>query len=92
MPGEEVFYYLSASPQAVGAALIKEEHGIQRPIYYVSHALKDAELMYPNVQKFAYALVVAARKLRSYFQGRTIIVLTDQPLRQFYTSPIYQAD
>lgn len=49
--------------------------------------LKDAETRYPNLQKFALALVVASRKLRHYFQGRQIRVITDQPLRKILHKP-----
>ena len=36
---------------------------------------------YPFIEKFAYALVMASRKLRPYFEAHKILVLTDQPLR-----------
>lgn len=75
------------SPKAVAAVLIKEEHGMQKPIYYISHALKDAETCYPDVEKFMYALVIVARKLCPYFQRRTITVLIDKPLRRILHKP-----
>ena len=36
-----------------------------------------------KIEKLAYALLIAARKLRYYFQAHLIAVLTDQPLKQF---------
>lgn len=60
---------------------------MQKQIYYVSHALKDEETRYPNIEKFAYALVIAVRKLCPYFQGRTITLLTDKPLRRILHKP-----
>lgn len=45
------------------------------------------ETRYPDVEKFAYALVIAARKLRLYFQGRTITMLTDKLLRKILHKP-----
>lgn len=72
---------------AVGAALIREQEGEQRPVYYVSQVLKDVETRYPNLEKFAFALVTASRKLRHYFQGREIKVITDQPLRRIIHKP-----
>ncbi|XP_077221986.1 uncharacterized protein LOC143855806 [Tasmannia lanceolata] len=69
------------------AVLVREEHRQQRPIYYISKVLHDAEIRYQRVEKLAYALVVAARKLRPYFQAHTIKVLTDQPLRQVLHRP-----
>ena len=50
-------------------------------MYYVSHALAEAEVNYPLIEKFAYTLVMASHKLRLYFEAYKIIVLTDQPLR-----------
>ena len=34
------------------------------------------------MEKLAFALVTAARKLKPYFQAHTIVVLTDRPLRR----------
>ncbi|XP_077242538.1 uncharacterized protein LOC143883059 [Tasmannia lanceolata] len=53
----------------------------------VSRVLHDAETRYQNIEKFAYALVVSARKLRPYFQAHTIVLLTDQPLRKILQKP-----
>lgn len=33
------------------------------------------------MEKLVFALVISSRKLRQYFQGRLIIVMTNQPLR-----------
>ena len=41
-----------------------------------------AENRYVMLEKLAYALLIAARKLRHYFQAHSITVLTDQPLKQ----------
>ena len=41
--GEELQLYLAVSPQAVSSVLIREEKGVQRPIYYASHVLHGAE-------------------------------------------------
>ena len=51
-------------------------------MYYTSKALVEAETRYPLVEKWALALIPAARKLRPYFQAHLIVVMTDQPLRQ----------
>ena len=39
------------------------------------------------MEKLAFALITAARKLKPYFQAHTIIVPTDQPLRRAMTNP-----
>ena len=81
-PGEELYLYITVSQAAVSATLVREEEGTQRPVYFVSRAFRGAEERYPRMEKLAFTLVTAARKLKPYFQAHTIIVLTDQPLKR----------
>ena len=81
-PGEELFLYLAVSPAAISAALFREEEKVQKPVYYASRALRGAEERYPPMEKLAFALVIAARKLKPYFQAYTVNILTDKPLRR----------
>ncbi|XP_074350117.1 uncharacterized protein LOC141689659 [Apium graveolens] len=81
-PGEPLYLYIAAGERAVSSALIWEENGSQSPVYYVSQVLEDAETRNPNLEKFALAPVHSSRKLRQYFQGREIKVITNQPLRK----------
>ncbi|KAM1545222.1 hypothetical protein ACFX10_045592 [Malus domestica] len=68
--------------------LSKPEYGnVERPVYYASKALQDAETRYSNIEKLALALVMSAGKLRPYFQAHSIIVLTNHHLRQILQSP-----
>ncbi|KAM1519686.1 hypothetical protein ACFX1Z_022459 [Malus domestica] len=60
---------------------------VEIPVYYASNALQDAETRYSNIEKLALALVMSTRKLRSYFQAHSIIMLTNHPLRQILQSP-----
>ena len=50
-------------------------------VYYISHALAGAEINHPLIEKFAYALVIASRKLWPHFKAHKVIILTDQPLK-----------
>ena len=70
------------SPHAVNSALIKEEGKIHKPVYYTSRALREVEGRYPMMEKLSFALVIASRKLRHYFQAHIINVLTDHPLKK----------
>lgn len=45
------------------------------------------ETRYPKMEKWVLALVIAAKKLRPYFQAYPIIVMTDQPFRQVLYKP-----
>ena len=84
-PREELFLYLAVA--VVSAALIKEEDKVQIPVYYASRALHGEEERYSPMEKLAFALVTAARKLKLYFQAHTVIVLTDKPLRRAMSNP-----
>ena len=52
---------------AMSATLIQEEDKRQPPVYYVSQAFYGAEAKYPRIEKIAFALIVASRKLHPYF-------------------------
>ncbi|XP_050280556.1 uncharacterized protein LOC126721549 [Quercus robur] len=67
--GEELYLYLAVSPHAVSSALIREEGKVQKPVYYTSRALRGAEGRYLLIEKLAFALITASRKLRHYFQA-----------------------
>ena len=85
--GEELYLYLAISQTAISTVLVREEDGSQRPVYFTSRALRGAEERYPQMEKLAFALIIAARKLKPYFQAHTIVVLTDKPLRKAMSSP-----
>ncbi|XP_075492469.1 uncharacterized protein LOC142530521 [Primulina tabacum] len=48
-PGEKLFVYLPNTEYVVSSVLIKEEGSDQKPVYYVSHALRGPELRYSEV-------------------------------------------
>ncbi|KAM1949442.1 hypothetical protein ACFX15_009497 [Malus domestica] len=80
--GDTLIIYLSVSASAVSSVLIRNDGNVERPVYYASKTLQDAETRYSNIEKLALALVMSARKLHPYFQAHSIIVLTNHPIRQ----------
>ena len=82
IPGEELYLYLTVSPHVVCSALIRKEKKVQKLVYYTSRALRKAEGRYPMIEKLAFALITASRKLRHYFQGHVFNVMTDHPLKK----------
>ena len=74
--------YLAVLATVVSAALIQKEDKRQLLVYYVSQAFQGAEAKYPRIEKIAFALIVASRKLRQYFQANPILVMTDQPVKK----------
>ncbi|KFK40896.1 hypothetical protein AALP_AA2G057300 [Arabis alpina] len=85
--GEPLFLYIAVSETAVSVVLVREERGEQKPIFYVSKTLTDAETRYPQLEKLALFVVMASQKLRPYFQSHTIVILSTFPLRSVLHSP-----
>ena len=76
-----LFAYIAVASQAVSLVLIREDNGTQRPVYYVSKSLQEAETRYLPLEKAILAVVQATRKLPHYFQAQTVVVLTQLPLK-----------
>ncbi|XP_074346421.1 uncharacterized protein LOC141685203 [Apium graveolens] len=85
--GETLILYLAVSEYSVSAVLVKEEASHQWPVYYVRKMLLDAETRYTNMEKLVYALILAARKLRPYFQAYQVEVRTAYPLWHILHKP-----
>ena len=51
-------------------------------MYYTSRALKGAEGRYLLMEKLAFALITASKKLRHYFQAHIINVMMNHPLKK----------
>ena len=64
------------SKSAVNIALVRENDGIQKPVYYVSKSLTGAQTKYQRMEKLALVFFITSRKLRQYFQAFLIIMLT----------------
>ena len=80
--GDTLFMYLTVSDIAVSVVLFKEgEDGRQRPVFFVSKSLADAETRYSHLEEAALALRTAAKKLCPYFQAHPIVVLTNLPIQ-----------
>jgi hypothetical protein len=60
---------------------------VQKPVYFVSTVLCDARERYTMQQKLLYTLLITSRKLRHYFQGHPIKVVTDRPLETILRNP-----
>jgi hypothetical protein len=83
--GTPLLLYVAASHSAVSAALVQEKHDgqvkRQAPIYFVSEVLSLSKKNYTELGKVLYAVLMASRKLRHYFQAYYIIVPSSQPLK-----------
>ena len=76
-----LFAYIVVAPYAVSLVLVRVDSGVQRPVYYVSKSLHEAEVRYLTLENAILAVVHATRKLPHYFQSHTVVVLTQLSLR-----------
>jgi ribonuclease HI len=84
-PGAPLLLYVAASHSTVSAALVQEKLDgqikKQAPVYFVSEVLSLSNKNYTELEKLLYAVLMASRKLRHYFQAFHIIVPSSQPLK-----------
>ncbi|XP_071718801.1 uncharacterized protein [Rutidosis leptorrhynchoides] len=78
--GETLMLYLTTSKVAISSILVADMG--QMLVYFVTKALSSNQVNYPPIENLVYVLVHSARRLRTYFQAHSIVVFTDQPLRQ----------
>ena len=88
-PDEVLFAYIAVAPYAVSLVLIRVDNGIQRPVYYVSKSLHEAEVRYLLLEKAILAVVLGTRKLPHYFQVHTVVVLMQLLLKTILRSTDY---
>ena len=64
---EVLFAYIAVAPHAVSLVLIRVDSDKQRPVYYVSKSLHEAEICYLPLEKAILAVVHGTQKLPHYF-------------------------
>ncbi|KAK1613426.1 hypothetical protein QYE76_037099 [Lolium multiflorum] len=83
---EPMLLYIAATNKVISLVIVvvrKEEgfeHGVQRPVYYISEVLTESKQRYPHFQKLAYGVFLGSRKLRHYFQEHPMTVVSKAPL------------
>jgi ribonuclease HI len=91
--GEPLYLYIAATTQVVSAVIVVErtEEGhalpVQRLVYYISEVLFETKARYPQIQKLLYAVVLARRKLRHYFEAHPVMVVSSFPLGEIIRNP-----
>jgi ribonuclease HI len=90
---ELMLLYIAATNQVVSSVLVVEraeegkEHGVQRPVYYLSEVLSPTKQRYPHYQKLAYAIYMMGKKLPHYFKCHSIIVVASNPVSSILNNP-----
>jgi hypothetical protein len=72
---------LTEGQEAEDSGPITGVRTIQKPVYYVSGVLHEAKARYLETHKLLYAILVASRKLRYYFEAHRVVVVTSYPLK-----------
>jgi ribonuclease HI len=87
-PSLPLLLYIAALPCAVSAALVQEQdrEGTTRqcPVYYVSKVLMASKCNMTELEKISYAVVMASRKLRHYFEAFKVRVTSDRGLGELF--------
>ena len=86
---EVLFAYIAVASHTVSMVLVRVDSGVQRPVYYVSKSLHEAQVHYLPLEKAILAVVHAMRRLPYYFQSHTVVVLTQLLLRTLLRSTDY---
>jgi hypothetical protein len=83
-PKADLLLYIATTNTAVSTVLVEERIEVDTlkhfPIYYVFEALSGSMLFYSEMEKMAYAVIMAKRKLHHYFQSHNVSVPTAYPL------------
>ena len=82
---EPLLLYVAANAWSVSVAIVVEckeagkEYPVQRPVYYISEVLIESKQRYPHWQKLVYGVFMASQKLKQYFQGHPITMVSSAP-------------
>jgi ribonuclease HI len=87
--GRTLRLYLASNSEAIGTLVAQDENGIEKPVYYVSRALRDAETRYLGAERACLALVYVSQRLRYYFLVHRIQLMTkSHPIISLLHRPI----
>ncbi len=73
--------YVDASSEGVGAALMQEDNGVQKPVCYFSKKLNDTQRRYSTSDRETLALVLAVRAFRTYLSVGNVVYTDHEPLK-----------
>lgn len=78
--------YTDASQFAIGGILVQnDENGVERPIQYISKQLSSGQRKWSTIEREAFAIIHALKKLQPYLQGAMFTVFTDhKPLKSLF--------
>ena len=65
----------------------KDGKAQQRLVYFVSEVLKSSKWNMTKLEKITYAVIMASRKLRHYFEAYKVRVTSDRGLGELLRNP-----
>ena len=81
-----------ASDFSVGAVLLQTCGEYNKPVLFLSHKMNEAQRKYTAMEREAYAIIYALKKLRNYLYGTKFTILTDhKPLLSLFSKQINNA-
>jgi hypothetical protein len=90
-PSIPLLLYIAASHIAISVALVQEQDrdgkNKQCPVYYVSEVLTTSKCNMTELEKISYAVIMASRKLRHYFEAFKVRVTSDRGLGELFGNP-----
>ena len=89
-PKKPYTLHTDASDHSIGGVLSqKDDYGKERVIYYLSHKLSETQRRWSTIEKEAYAVIYALKKLHAYLHGAEFVIKTDhKPLKSLFQSEI----
>ena len=89
-PDEVLFAYIAVAPYAVSLVLIRVDNGVQRPVYYVSKSLHEAEVCYLPLEKAILAVGLGTRSHLIISKHIQLSFLHSSHLKPYSEVPITQ--
>ncbi|XP_028100175.1 uncharacterized protein LOC114299598 [Camellia sinensis] len=87
-PKKPLLLYLISTPQSIGALLVQDINGVEKPVYYISHKVNGVKSRYTPIKRHCLALIFTGQKLRHYFLAHPIQVVTkSDPARYLLSKP-----
>lgn len=84
-PDLPIVVVCDSSSDGVGAVLCHVIDEVEKPVFYVSSTLSEAEKKYPNLHREALAVVFGLNKFFKYIYGKKFTVVTDnKPLASIF--------
>ena len=84
----KIYLYTDASIIGIGACLMQEINGIQRPILFYSQKFSDRQARWSTPDQECYAIFMSIKKFAYLLHGRHFYIMTDHANLRYLNSPV----